>query len=228
MTLYSTDITQNIHHLQSQIPPHVNVVAVSKFQSVEKIRMAYEAGHKDFGENYVQELLSKQPLLPQDIQWHFIGHLQTNKVKYIAPFIHLIHSVDSMKLLHEINKQAEKHHRVIHCLLQIHIASESTKFGLTFDEALQILNHNELPHFQNITIYGLMGMATYTNDTEQIRKEFLSLKNFFDELFAHISLPNVKMHILSMGMSNDYQIAIQCGSNMIRIGTMIFGERKKN
>jgi len=218
-------IRENINKIKQNIPNYVTIIAVSKFQPIEKIQSAYDAGHRDFGENYVQEMVNKYQVLPKDIHWHFIGHLQTNKVKYIVPFVHLIHSVDSLKLLKEINKQAEKNQRVVSCLLQIHIAEEETKFGLSSQEALDILSSEELKSFQFIKIKGLMGMATNTNNTEQIKKEFLSLKSLFDQFKDTFHLPNVQFEILSMGMSNDYPIAIECGSNAIRIGTLIFGER---
>lgn len=218
-------IQENINKIKQNIPNYVTIIAVSKFQPIEKIQSAYDAGHRDFGENYVQEMVDKYQVLPKDIHWHFIGHLQTNKVKYIVPFVHLIHSVDSLKLLKEINKQAEKNQRVVSCLLQIHIAEEETKFGLSSQEALDILSSEELKSFQFIKIKGLMGMATNTNNTEQIKKEFLSLKSLFDQFKNTFHLPNVQFEILSMGMSNDYPIAIECGSNAIRIGTLIFGER---
>jgi len=218
-------IQENINKIKQNIPNYVTIIAVSKFQPIEKIQSAYDAGHRDFGENYVQEMVDKYQLLPKDIHWHFIGHLQTNKVKYIVPFVHLIHSVDSLKLLKEINKQAEKNQRVVSCLLQIHIAEEETKFGLSSQEALDILSSEEIKLFQFIKIKGLMGMATNTNNTEQIKKEFLSLKSLFDQFKNTFHLPNVQFEILSMGMSNDYPLAIECGSNAIRIGTLIFGER---
>ena len=218
-------IQENINKIKQNIPNYVTIIAVSKFQPIEKIQSAYDAGHRDFGENYVQEMVNKYQVLPKDIHWHFIGHLQTNKVKYIVPFVHLIHSVDSLKLLKEINKQAEKNQRVVSCLLQIHIAEEETKFGLSSQEALDILSSEEVKSFQFIKIKGLMGMATNTNNTEQIKKEFLSLKSLFDQFKNTFHLPNVQFEILSMGMSNDYPIAIECGSNAIRIGTLIFGER---
>jgi len=218
-------IQENINKIKQNIPNYVTIIAVSKFQPIEKIQSAYDAGHRDFGENYVQEMVNKYQVLPKDIHWHFIGHLQTNKVKYIVPFVHLIHSVDSLKLLKEINKQAEKNQRVVSCLLQIHIAEEETKFGLASQEALDILSSEEVKSFQFIKIKGLMGMATNTDNTEQIRKEFLSLKSLFDQFKNTFHLPNVQFEILSMGMSNDYPIAIECGSNAIRIGTLIFGER---
>ena len=206
----------------------VTLVAVSKTKSVEDILGLYELGQKDFGENYVQELVEKYQQLPKDIRWHFIGHLQSNKVKLIAPFVHLIHSVDSEKLLKEINKEAKKNERVIDCLLQVHIAKEETKFGLDENELQQIIqalnlanNTSEEKSFKNISIKGLMGMASFTDDEKIVREEFQSLKTLFDQFTIHHS-PFI---ILSMGMSADYKIAIEEGSNMVRIGSLLFGER---
>jgi len=198
----------------------VTLVAVSKTKSVEEIKELYDLGQKDFGENYVQELTEKQSQLPKDIRWHFIGHLQSNKVKQIAPFIHLIQSVDGFKLLQEINKQAKKAHRVIDCLLQVHIAQEETKFGLDENELKTLINtnENELHELQNIRITGLMGMASFTDDTEKVRGEFRYLKTLFDKLATPLTT-------LSMGMSSDYFVAIEEGSNMVRIGSLIFGAR---
>jgi len=216
---------------------HTTLVAVSKTKSVEEIKELYHLGQKDFGENYVQELTEKQAQLPQDIHWHFIGHLQSNKVKQIASFVHLVQSVDSVKLLQEINKQAKKNERVIDCLLQVHIAQEETKFGLDETELNELLN-NSISQYQNIHVVGLMGMASFTDDTEKVRSEFKYLKSIFDK---HAKLlqrnpsgqtspresfrTNVKFHTLSMGMSSDYFIAIEEGSNMVRIGSLIFGAR---
>ena len=213
----------------------VTLVAVSKTKSVEEILELYNVGQRDFGENYVQELTEKYQQLPKDIHWHFIGHLQSNKVKLIAPFVHLIHSVDSEKLLKEINKQAKKNERIIDCLLQVHIAKEETKFGLDENELEQIIqalnlasNTNEEKSFKNISIKGLMGMASFTDDEKIVRKEFHSLKTLFDQFTIHHS-PLTTHHspftILSMGMSADYKIAIEEGSNMVRIGSLLFGER---
>ncbi|EMS33602.1 Putative protein YggS [Mariniradius saccharolyticus AK6] len=205
--------------------PACLLIAVSKTQSSSAILEAYGAGIRDFGENKVQELTAKQAELPADIRWHFIGHLQTNKVKYIAPFVHLIHGVDSWKLLLEIDKQAEKSGRVVSCLLQIHIAQEETKFGLDREELLAILQNPELQHLKNVRIIGLMGMASFTEYIHQIRTEFRFLKNLFDECKS-LQLPeNVQLSELSMGMSGDYLIAQEEGSTMVRIGTAIFGER---
>lgn len=228
MNTSTINVSQNIQILKNTLPDHVTLVAVSKFQPVEKILQAYSTGHRDFGENYVQELKEKYEALPKDIRWHFVGHLQSNKVKYIAPFVHLIHGVDSLKLLQEINKQGLKNNRVISCLLQIHIAQEETKFGLSFEEAEHLLKSDELKKWANIKILGCMGMATNTDNRDQIKKEFLSLKNFFDGIKNTLTAPNIDMQVLSMGMSNDYHIAIECGSTMVRIGTSIFGERQKN
>ncbi|HRG01040.1 MAG: YggS family pyridoxal phosphate-dependent enzyme [Bacteroidia bacterium] len=213
-------ISDNIKHITSQLPEQVTLVAVSKTKPNEMLLEAYNAGQRDFGENYVQELVDKEAQLPKDIRWHFIGHLQSNKVKYIAPFVYLIHGVDSFSLLKEINKQGFKNNRIIDCLLQIYIAQEETKFGLDFNEASQILNSNEFKELKNITVKGFMAMASNTDDTEQIRKEFQSLKNFSTQY------PDLK--ILSFGMSGDFQLAIQEGSTMIRVGSSIFGERNYN
>jgi len=219
-------IRENIEQIRSQLPAHVTLVAVSKTKPIELIKEAYEAGQRDFGENYAQEMAEKQTLLPNDIHWHAIGHLQTNKVKYIAPFAHLIHAVDSSKLLEEINKQALKNKRVIDCLLQIYIAKEETKFGFSFEECEGYLQTGEFIKLRNIKITGLMGMATNTSKDPQIREEFRSLKKFFEKLTAgQPETENFKLETLSMGMSSDYQIAIEEGSTMVRIGSSIFGER---
>lgn len=201
------------------------LIAVSKTYPPEKIQDAYDCGQRAFGENKVQEMVSKAEVLPEDIEWHLIGHLQSNKVKYIAPFVHLIHSVDSVKLLQEVNKQASKNQRIIPCLLQIHIAEEETKFGLSFQEAREILNSSLLEELQHVRITGFMGMATNTSDHEQVRKEFRQLKNFYQECKALHPKVNVQLSELSMGMSGDYRIALEEGSTMIRIGSAIFGAR---
>ena len=207
-------------------PQNVVLVAVSKTKPVEAIRELYDLGHRDFGENYVQELVDKQAQLPSDIHWHFIGHLQSNKVKYIAPFVYLIHGVDSLKLLKEINKQAFKAGRVIDVLLQVHIAQEETKFG--FDsaelEALFSSGGAELKELSNVRIAGFMGMASFTDNHEQVRTEFAMLKGLFDR-YKDTAFANVQLSILSMGMSGDYTMAIEEGSTMVRIGSLIFGER---
>ena len=204
----------------------VNLVAVSKTKPVQAIEELYQMGQRDFGENYVQELVNKQAQLPKDIRWHFIGHLQTNKVKYIASFVHLIHGVDSFKLLKEINKQAQKMGKVIDVLLQVHIAQEETKFGLDDKEISEILisNSAELGELRNIRIAGLMGMASFTEDQVKVRDEFRYLKNLFDK-YAPLQTSNFQLQILSMGMSSDYQIGIEEGSNMVRIGSLLFGAR---
>ena len=206
---------------------HVTLVAVSKTKSVEQIKELYDLGQKDFGENYVQELAEKQSQLPKDIRWHFIGHLQSNKVKQIAPFIHLIQSVDSLKLLQEINKQAKKANRIIDCLLQVHIAQEETKFGLDEHEikALFDTNSNELHELENIRIVGLMGMASFTDDTEKVRSEFRYLKTHFDKIASNLTTHDSRLTTLSMGMSSEYFAAIEEGSTMVRIGSLIFGAR---
>jgi pyridoxal phosphate enzyme (YggS family) len=215
-------VKDNIAYLQKQISQGVTLVAVSKTKPNEAILEAYNAGQKDFGENYVQELVDKHGQLPKDIHWHFIGHLQSNKVKYIAPFVYLIHGIDSFKLLEEVNKQAKKNNRIINCLLQIYIASEETKFGLSFEECQSILTSGEFQKLQNIKVIGFMAMASNTENEDQIRKEFKSLKDFHSKIERTI---NNELPILSFGMSSDYKIAIEEGSTMIRIGSLIFGER---
>ncbi len=214
-------VSNTIIKIKSELPSHVTLVAVSKTKPNELINQAYLAGQIDFGENYVQELVDKHQELPKDIRWHFIGHLQTNKVKLIAPFVNLIHGVDSLKLLEEINKQAQKNNRIINCLLQIYIAQEDSKFGLSFNECKELLQSNSYLNLKNICVVGFMAMASNTDNNEQIKKEFLSLKKFHESMVT-IQLP---LNILSFGMSSDYQLAIECGSNMIRIGSSIFGER---
>ncbi|MCB9033369.1 MAG: YggS family pyridoxal phosphate-dependent enzyme [Chitinophagales bacterium] len=205
---------------------NVDLVAVSKTKSVGDILTAYNHGQKAFGENKVQELVSKYEALPKDIQWHMIGNLQSNKVKYIAPFVHLIHSVDSLKLALEINKQAEKNNRVIDVLLEVHIAAETNKIGFSEEELMALLEINAFDALKNINIIGVMGMATYTQSKVLIKNEFNHLKYIFDELKANY-FTNDDFKIISMGMSGDYEIAVACGSNMIRIGSTIFGERER-
>jgi pyridoxal phosphate enzyme (YggS family) len=217
-------ITQNLQQIKAKLPNHVTLVAVSKTKPIADLMKAYNAGQRIFGENYVQELVEKQPLMPLDVQWHFIGHLQSRKVKNIAPFVSLIHGVDSFKLLQEINKQAEKNNRTIDCLLQIHIANEATKFGLDENEINTIFNSDEFKNMKNINIVGFMGMATFTENKAQIKKEFLNLKNIFDT-YSKLQTANLKLETLSMGMSGDYELAIESGSNMVRIGSSIFGTR---
>ena len=215
------NISENLNKLYHSIGKSVKLVAVSKTKSNEEIMEAYEAGQKIFGENKVQELVSKYNSLPKDIEWHMVGHLQKNKVKYIASFIKLIHSVDNFKLLKEINRQAKKHNVTIDCLLQIKIASEETKFGLSIDQVKSMLESEEFKSLKNISIMGLMGMASFTNNEEILKNEFSYLNNLFDDL--RITYSNIT--VLSMGMSNDHKLAIQYGSNMVRVGSLIFGER---
>lgn len=220
------NIKENIKRLQDELSEQVTIVAVSKTHSNETILEAYNAGHKIFGENRVQELLPKYEALPKDIEWHLIGHLQRNKVKYIAPFVSLIHSVDSFRLLREVNKQGERNNRVIHCLLQMHIADEESKFGLSAEELHEILKSPDLANLKNMSIDGLMGMATFTEDMEQVRKEFKGLANIYKDVKATYFANDPQFHILSMGMSGDYRVAVEEGSNLLRIGSLIFGERE--
>jgi len=214
-------ITQNILSIKAELPSDITLVAVSKTKPVSQIMEAYDAGQRIFGENKMQEMADKFEQMPKDIKWHMIGHVQTNKVKYMAPFVHLVHGVDSLKLLEEINKQALKNNRVIDCLLQIHIAEEETKFGLDDAELKNLLESEDYKSLKNIKVKGLMGMATFTENQQQIRKEFTHLKSLFDQYAA----TNSDFSILSMGMSGDYELAISCGSNMVRIGSSIFGAR---
>ncbi|MEZ2414056.1 YggS family pyridoxal phosphate-dependent enzyme [Muriicola sp. E247] len=214
-------IAENLKKIKNELPEKVTLVAVSKTKSEKEILQAYKTGHRVFGENKVQEMTEKWESLPKDIEWHMIGHVQRNKVKYMAPFVSLIHGVDSLKLLREVNKQGRKHNRVIPCLLQIFIAEEETKFGLDEQELQELLGSNELKDLSHVKIKGLMGMATFTDNKEQIRKEFHSLKTMFEALKT--VLPDIS--ILSMGMSGDYKIAIEEGSTMVRIGSSIFGAR---
>ncbi len=209
------NISDKIQSIKKELPNNVTLVAVSKTKSEEEILQAYNSGHKIFGENKVQELVGKYENLPKDIEWHMIGHLQSNKVKYIAPFVNLIHGTDSEKLLKEINKRAKQNSRIINCLLQVHIAEESTKFGFSSSEINDIMQRTS--DFENVNIIGLMGMATFTNTISQIEKEFYSLQQIYEN---HPSFTT-----LSMGMSGDYKSAIKCGSNMIRLGSIIFGNR---
>ncbi|WP_026903060.1 YggS family pyridoxal phosphate-dependent enzyme [Pedobacter glucosidilyticus] len=219
-------ITDNLLKLKKEIEQEdVKLIAVSKTKPVEDIMEAYHAGQRLFGENHVQELVEKYEALPKDIEWHLIGHLQTNKVKYIAPFIHLIHSVDSLKLLQEINKQAAKNNRVINCLLQVYIADEETKYGLGFDEVIDLLRSDEFASLQNIKIVGLMGIATNSDNEKQIKEEFYELKTLFDGVKTSYFRKDADFKEISMGMSTDYKIAIEQGSTMVRIGSDIFGKR---
>ena len=214
-------IKENLVKIKSTIPENVALVAVSKTKPIADLQEAYDAGQRVFGENKIQEMVTKYDALPKDIEWHMIGHLQRNKVKYMAHFVNLIHGVDSLKTLKEIDKQAKKHDRVISCLLQARIAKEKTKFGLAFEEIRSILNSEEFQKLTNVSVLGLMGMSTFTNDKNIIQEEFASLKILFDEL----KINNVTFTTLSMGMSGDYLLAIQNGSTMIRIGSSIFGTR---
>ena len=214
-------IQENIAQIKATIPESVQLIAVSKTKPLDQIMEAYGTGQRDFGENYIQELTDKQSKLPPDIRWHAIGHLQTNKVKYIASFVHLVHGVDSLKLLQELNHQAERNKRCINCLLQIYIAREESKFGFSFEECNELLANETLKKLKQIQVIGFMGMATNTDNTAQIRSEFRSLKNYFD-ICAKI---DPALNTLSMGMSSDYKIAIEEGSTMIRIGSTIFGMR---
>ncbi|KIX22313.1 alanine racemase [Flavobacterium sp. 316] len=219
-------IAINLNDIKSSLPEQVTLVAVSKTKPISDLKEAYEAGQRIFGENKIQEMTDKYEEMPKDIEWHMIGHVQTNKVKYMAPYVSLIHGIDSFKLLKEINKQALKNNRIIDCLLQIHIAEEETKFGLDKKELEEILSSEEFKNFKNIKIVGLMGMATFTENQNQIKKEFLHLKSIFNTLQNQFETSNLKLKILSMGMSGDYQLAISCGSTMVRIGSSIFGHRK--
>lgn len=223
-------ITSNLNTIKSGLPPHVTLVAVSKTKPVSDLMQAYEAGQRIFGENKIQEMLDKYEQMPKDIQWHMIGHVQSNKVKFMAPFVSLIHGVDSLKLLQEINKQALKNNRTIDCLLQIHIAEEETKFGLDEKELNNLLTTSDFKELKNIRILGLMGMATFTEDQNQIQKEFSHLKAIFDSIqktkeTQQYPFTMDQFSILSMGMSGDYQLAIASGSTMVRIGSSIFGGR---
>ncbi|NJO89576.1 MAG: YggS family pyridoxal phosphate-dependent enzyme [Chloroflexia bacterium] len=219
------DIKSNILSIKSKLPKHVKLVAVSKTKPNEDILEAYQAGQKFFGENKVQDLEKKYAELPKDIQWHFIGHLQTNKVKYIAPFVSLIHAVDSLKLLNTISKEAVKNNRTIDYLFQLHIADEESKFGLSFEELEEIIISKEFKQLSNVNLIGLMGMATYTDDIEQIKKEFRGLKTYFDQIKQKYFVDKHDFNELSMGMSSDFEQAVEQGSTMVRIGSTIFGER---
>lgn len=215
------NITDNIKKFTSELGPEITLVAISKTKPESDILEAYSTGQRDFGENKVQEMTQKREALPGDIRWHMVGHVQTNKVKYMAPFVSLVHAVDSLKLLKEINKEAKKNNRTIDCLLQIKIAEEESKFGLSKMEAEEILNSEKYRSFKHIKVRGLMGMATFTDDLQLVKREFHTLKVIYDNLKPE----NSNFEILSMGMSGDYKIALECGSNMVRIGSSIFGER---
>ncbi len=214
-------VADNLNHIKSTLPKHVTLVAVSKTKPNKDIIDAYNTGHRIFGENKVQELSSKYESLPKDIEWHMIGHLQSNKVKYIAPFVSLIHGVDSFKLLKEINKRAAQNERVINCLLQIHIAEEQSKFGFSEEEVTELLASSDYQELSNINVVGLMGMATFTENEEQIRSEFKIL----NQLYSTLKTQYPNLNTLSMGMSGDYKMAIEEGSTMVRVGSSIFGER---
>jgi PLP dependent protein len=217
-------IQSNLQQIKSTLSPQVTLVAVSKTKPVNDLMEAYEAGQRIFGENKIQEMTEKWEQMPKNIEWHMIGHVQTNKVKLMAEYVNLIHGVDSLKLLIEINRQAQKNNRVIDCLLQIYIAEEESKFGLDENELNELLNAEEFKSLENIKIVGLMGMATFTEDQNQVRKEFTHLKSIYDRTKIQ-PLVNCQLSILSMGMSGDYQLAIECGSTMVRIGSSIFGGR---
>ncbi|MEX2596844.1 MAG: YggS family pyridoxal phosphate-dependent enzyme [Salibacteraceae bacterium] len=219
-------VAENLKEIKSQLPDDVQLVAVSKVHLVDHIIKAYEAGHLDYGENKVQEMVSKAEVMPKEIRWHLVGHLQRNKVKYIVDFVHLIHGVDSLKLLKEIDKRAAKIDRVVDCLLQVHIAEEDSKFGFDEPECAELLASETFKAMRNVRIKGLMGMATFTEDQDQVGREFASLKALFERLKSQFSAHDQwQPETLSMGMSGDYQLAIEQGSTMVRIGSAIFGER---
>ena len=220
-----TDVAKNLHEVLDRLPEGVRLVAISKYHPNEYIEAAYAEGQRVFGESHEQELAQKVKTLPQDIEWHFIGHLQTNKVKFIAPYISMIEAVDSLKLMKEIDKQAAKNNRVIRILLELHIAEEETKYGLTLDECRELLETGEWREMKNVKISGLMMMASYVDDIEQIRKEMLTARDFYDEVKAKYFAEDSVFCERSWGMSHDYPIAIQCGSTMVRVGTAIFGPR---
>lgn len=220
-------IKENLHHIKSELPPHVTLVAVSKTKPISDLMEAYYAGQRIFGENKIQEMVEKHEQMPKDIAWHMIGHVQRNKVKYMAPFVSLIHGVDNLKLLEDINKEALKNNRVIDCLIQIKIASEDSKFGMAPEEAMDIIQSEAFSELKNIKVMGVMGMATFTDDMEQIKKEFMLLKTTFD-CFKTMESFNFKPEIISMGMSGDYKLAIACGSTMVRVGSSIFGNRSNS
>lgn len=218
-------IAEQIKRLRSELPEGVNLLAISKYQPIESLQEAYDAGQRMFGENHIQEMAAKAAALPKDIAWHFTGHVQTNKIKYMASFVSLIHAVDSFRLLREINKHAAKHNRVIDCLLQIHIAQEDTKYGLTVQECRELLAHELWRELENVRIVGLMAMGSNTDDMEQVRGEFRQMKQLFDELKETYFADEPSFCQLSEGMTDDYPIAIEEGSTIVRIGSMIFGDR---
>ncbi len=221
----NVDVAKNLHEVLGNLPEDVRLVAISKYHPNEYIEAAYAEGQRVFGESHEQELSKKMATLPKDIKWHFIGHLQTNKVKYIAPYITMIEAVDSLKLLKEINKQAAKHNRVINVLLELHIAQEATKYGFTLDACRELLEDGEWREMDNVRICGLMMMASFTDNEEQIRKEFMTAADFFDEVKNRHFAADDSFCERSWGMSDDYKIAVQCRSTMVRVGTTIFGER---
>lgn len=220
-------IVANLIHLKRQLPSTVKLVAVSKTHTVSEILEAYNAGHRLFGENRVQEIISKKDMLPSDIEWHLIGHLQSNKVKFIVPFISMIESVDSVKLLRLIDDEAVKTGRVVECLLQVHIANEETKFGFSADELIELSARGEFANLNGVKLAGLMGMATFTDDIAQVKKEFSELSDCFSQLKSQYFTDNINFKEISMGMSGDYITAIESGSTIVRIGSLIFGERNK-
>ncbi len=219
-------VAQQITGLRKELPQGVSLLAISKYQPIEAIQEAYDAGQRMFGENHIQEMAAKAAVLPKDIEWHFTGHVQTNKIKYMAPFVSLVHAVDSFRLLREIDKHAAKHSRSIDCLLQIHIAQEDTKYGLTIDECRQLLANEPWRELEHVRITGLMAMGSNTDNMEQVRHEFRQMKQLFDELRATYFSNEPSFSQLSEGMTDDYPIAIEEGSTLVRIGSMIFGERK--
>ena len=221
-------IKENLEKIRATLPKSVTLVAVSKTKPVSDLQEAYDAGQRAFGENYPQEMRDKHEVLPKDIQWHFIGHLQTNKIKYIIPFVTLIHSIDSANLLEAVNKEARKHERIVDCLLQFHIAMEETKFGLDMGEARQLLDSEGFKAMQNVRICGVMGMATFTDDMEEVRKEFKHLKEIFDTLKTEYFAGQPQFKEISMGMSDDYPIAVEEGATLVRVGSKIFGARIYN
>jgi len=221
-------IKENLEKIRSELPKTVTLVAVSKTKPVSDLQEAYDAGQRIFGENHALEMRDKHEVLPADIQWHFIGHLQTNKIKYIIPFVTLIHSIDSANLLDAVNKEAAKHNRVVDCLLQFHIAQEETKFGLDMTEALQLLDSETFKQMQNVRICGVMGMATFTNDEDEVRKEFKHLKEIFESLKSDYFANQPQFKEISMGMSEDYPIAVEEGATLVRVGSKIFGARNYN
>jgi len=218
-------IKDNLDAIRKTIPEHVTLVAVSKTKPVSALQEVYDAGQRHFGENKVQEMTEKWEVLPKDIKWHLIGHLQTNKVKYIAPYVHLIHSVDSFKLLKEIDKEAKKNNRIIDCLLQFHVAQEETKFGLDFEEAKELIENPEFIDLHNVHVVGVMGMASFTENEDVVRKEFQQLEEYFQLIKSYYFTFNDDFKEISMGMSGDYQLAIEEGSTMVRVGSSIFGTR---